>query len=170
MLPPKSTPASPKPRRASSLGALAGCPFHDLRMKLWAAGLRPTRQRMALGWLLFSKGDRHVTAETLQEEAHASQVSISLATIYNSLHQFTEAGLLRAIAIDGSRTYFDTNVSEHHHFLVEGTDNLVDIPQIAIDLERLPPPPPGKCIASVDVVIRLRDAAGDLQRDTPGTE
>lgn len=159
-MPSKDTPTLSKPRRAPAapLGALAGCPFHDIRMKLWSAGLRPTRQRMALGWLLFAKGDRHVTAEMLQEEAQASRVSISLATIYNSLHQFTQAGLLRAIAIDGSRTYFDTNVSEHHHFLVESTNTLIDIPQVAIDPKQLPDPPAGKSIARVDVIIRLRDA------------
>jgi Fur family transcriptional regulator, iron response regulator len=157
----KDSPTLQKPRRAAPaapLGALAGCPFHNVRMKLWAAGLRPTRQRMALGWLLFAKGDRHVTAENLQEEAQASRVSISLATIYNSLHQFTQAGLLREIAIDGSRTYFDTNVSEHHHFLVEGTNTLIDIPEVLIDQQKLPPPPPGKSIARVDVVVRLRDS------------
>ena len=153
----------PKPRRgatlraAAALGILAGCPFHDVRMKLFAAGLRPTRQRIALGWLLFAKGDRHLTAENLQEEAQASRVPISLATIYNSLNQFTEAGLLREIAIDGSRTYFDTNISDHHHFLVEGTNVLIDIPRVAVDFEGLPKPPAGKSIAGVDVIVRLRE-------------
>lgn len=140
------------------LGALRGCPFHELRMKLAAAGLRPTRQRIALGWLLFSKGDRHLTAENLHDEAQASNVSISLATIYNSLHQFTEAGLLRGIAVDGSRTYFDTNAAIHHHYLVEGSNVLIDIPQVAVDLLKLPPPPAGKLVAQVDVIVRLRDA------------
>src|SRR5579875_4026796 len=139
----------PAPRASAPLGKLAGCPFHDVRMKLCAAGLRPTRQRLALGWLLFAKGDRHLTAEILHEEAQASRVSISLATIYNSLHQFTQAGLLREIAIDGSRTYFDTNVSDHHHFLVEGTNALIDLPRIAIDPKELPEPPAGKRIARV---------------------
>jgi Fur family iron response transcriptional regulator len=106
---------------------------------------------------LFAKGDRHLTAENLQEEAQASRVSISLATIYNSLNQFTQAGLLREIAIDGSRTYFDTNVSDHHHFLVEGTNVLIDIPWVAVDYEGLPRPPAGKSIAGVDVIVRLRD-------------
>lgn len=147
--------AAARPR--ASLGALTGCPFHDLRAKLFAAGLRPTRQRIALGWLLFAKGDRHLTAEILHEEAQASRVSISLATIYNSLHQFTQAGLLREIAIDGSRTYFDTNVTEHHHFLVEAENLLIDIPKDSVDLPRLPPPPSGKCVARVDVIVRLRD-------------
>lgn len=159
----KGQPVSPKPRRGDAipavprLGTLAGCPFHDVRMKLCAAGLRPTRQRLALGWLLFAKGDRHLTAENLQEEAQASRVSISLATIYNSLNQFSQAGLLREIAIDGSRTYFDTNVTDHHHFLVEGTNVLIDIPRVAIDQEELPRPPAGKSISGVDVIIRLRE-------------
>jgi Fur family iron response transcriptional regulator len=144
-------------REKAPLGSLIGCPFHDLRVKLCAAGLRPTRQRIALGWLLFAKGDRHLTAEMLHEEAQASRVSISLATIYNGLHQFTEASLLREIAIDGSRTYFDTNIADHHHFLVEGANVLIDIPQVAVDLMRLPPPPAGKRIGQVEVIVRLRD-------------
>jgi Fur family transcriptional regulator, iron response regulator len=162
MVSPKDQSPSPRPRRgaeegAPPFGALAGCPFHEIRMKLCAARLRPTRQRMALGYLLFAKGDRHVTAENLQEEALASRVSISLATIYNSLHQFTLAGLLREVAIDGSRTYFDTNVSDHHHFLIDGSNALIDIPRIVVDPQEIPSPPPGKCIASVDVIVRLRD-------------
>ncbi|MGB8277182.1 MAG: iron response transcriptional regulator IrrA [Methylovirgula sp.] len=143
--------------RRNAIGALlAGCPVHELRAKLRAAGLRPTRQRVALGWLLFAKGDRHLTAEKLQEEAEGSRVPISLATIYNSLHQFTEAGLLREIAVDGSKTYFDTNVSHHDHFLVEGANTLIDIPQVAVDTLNLPPPPTGTQIARVEVVVRLR--------------
>lgn len=143
--------------RRNAIGALlAGCPVHELRAKLRAAGLRPTRQRVALGWLLFAKGDRHLTAEKLQDEAEASRVPISLATIYNSLHQFTESGLLREIAVDGSKTYFDTNVSHHDHFLVEGSNILIDIPQVAIDTLNLPAPPSGTQIARVEVVVRLR--------------
>jgi Fur family transcriptional regulator, iron response regulator len=143
--------------RRNAIGALlAGCPVHDLRAKLRAAGLRPTRQRVALGWLLFAKGDRHLTAEMLQEEAQSARVPISLATIYNSLHQFTDAGLLREIAVDGSKTYFDTNVSHHDHFLIEGNNTLIDIPQVAVDTLDLPTPPAGTEIARVEVVIRLR--------------
>lgn len=153
----RSTKSRRSAREKAPLGSLTGCPFHDLRVKLCAAGLRPTRQRIALGWLLFAKGDRHLTAEMLHEEAQASRVSISLATIYNGLHQFTEASLLREIAIDGSRTYFDTNITDHHHFLVEGANVLIDIPQVAVDLMRLPPPPAGKRIGQVEVIVRLRD-------------
>src|SRR5262249_39316565 len=87
-----------------------GCPFHDIRIRLREVGLRRTRQRLALGWLLFQKGDRHVTAELLHFGATRARVPVSLATVYNTLHQFTEAGLLREFAVDGSKTYFDTNV------------------------------------------------------------
>jgi Fur family iron response transcriptional regulator len=143
--------------RRNAIGALlVGCPVHELRAKLRAAGLRPTRQRVALGWLLFAKGDRHMTAEKLLEEAQAARVPISLATIYNSLHQFTGAGLLREIAVDGSKTYFDTNVSHHDHFLIEGSNTLIDIPRVAIDALDLPVPPQGMQIARVEVVVRLR--------------
>ncbi len=86
-------------------------------------GLRPTRQRMALGWILFAKGDRHITAEMLYEEATKAKVPVSLATVYNTLHQFTDVGLLRQVAVDGSKTYFDTNASQHHHFFVEGEND-----------------------------------------------
>ncbi|TDX67521.1 Fur family iron response transcriptional regulator [Methylosinus sp. sav-2] len=125
-----------------------------LRSRLMAAGMRPTRQRVALGGLLFGKGDRHVTAEKLFEEALAADLPVSLATVYNTLHQFTDVGLLREIAVDGARVYFDTNVSEHHHFLVEG-EGLVDIPGAHVDVASLPAPPPGMRIARVDVVVRL---------------
>src|SRR3954462_5193700 len=86
---------------------ITGCPGHDVKSMLRDVGLRPTRQRMALGWILFGKGDRHVTAEILYEEAVKAKVPVSLATVYNTLHQFTDVGLLRQVAVDGSKTYFD---------------------------------------------------------------
>jgi Fur family transcriptional regulator, iron response regulator len=134
----------------------SGCPFHDLRGKLRQAGLRPTRQRVGLGWLLFARGDRHVTAEVLFEEAAKARVPVSLATIYNTLHQFTQAGLLREVAVDGAKTYFDTNVSNHHHFFVEGENTLHDIEGHEVEVASLPEPPPGMEIARVDVIVRLR--------------
>ncbi len=136
-----------------------GCPIHQLRGRLRNAGLRPTRQRMALGWLLFAKGDRHVTAERLFEEASASRIALSLATVYNTLHQFTEAGLLREIAIDGSKTTFDTNVSDHHHFLLEDSSTVLDIPGSLIEVSGMPDIPEGMEVARVDVVVRLRKKA-----------
>src|SRR5881394_749657 len=136
--------------------ALTGCPWHDVKSMLRDAGLRPTRQRMALGWILFAKGDRHLTAEMLYEEASKAKVPVSLATVYNTLHQFTEVGLLRQVAVDGSKTYFDTNVSDHHHFFVEGENALVDIPNAQVMLDKLPHAPQGYEVARVDVVVRLR--------------
>jgi Fur family iron response transcriptional regulator len=120
------------------------------------AGLRPTRQRMALGWLLFAKGGRHLTAEMLYEEATKAKVPVSLATIYNTLHQFTDAGLLRQIAVDSAKTYFDTNVTDHHHFFVEGESAIVDIPKAGDILGTLPAAPEGYEIARVEVLVRLR--------------
>jgi Fur family iron response transcriptional regulator len=143
------------------LGALAptlrrGCPFSDLKDKLRRVGLRPTRQRVSLGWLLFGKGDRHITAEMLFEEATRARVPVSLATVYNTLHQFTEAGLLRQLAVDGSKAYFDTNPTEHHHFFIEGDDVLIDVPAEGVAVGALPEPPEGLEIAGVEVIVRLR--------------
>jgi Fur family transcriptional regulator, iron response regulator len=119
------------------------------------AGLRPTRQRVDLGRILFAKGHRHISAEDLHAEAERAGVRVSLATVYNTLHQFTEAGLLREIAIDGSRTYFDTNVDDHHHFFVEGEGRLIDVVG-EIGIDRLPRPPEGMEITAVEVVVRVR--------------
>jgi Fur family iron response transcriptional regulator len=124
--------------------------------KLREAGLRPTRQRVALASLLYAKGDRHLTVEELHAEAQDSGIDVSLATVYNTLHQFTEARMIRVLAVEGSRTYFDTNVSDHHHFFVEGRNEVLDIPQNNISINNLPAPPEGMEIAHVDVVIRLR--------------
>lgn len=136
--------------------ALNGCPWHDVKAMLREVGLRPTRQRMALGWILFGKGDRHITAEMLYEEATRAKVPVSLATIYNTLHQFTEVGLLRQVAVDGSKAYFDTNATAHHHFFVEGEDEVLDIPDTDVIIGKAPSPPEGYEISRVDVVVRLR--------------
>lgn len=127
-----------------------------IRAMLRQAGLRPTRQRLALAELLFDKGYRHLSAETLQQEALLAHVPVSLATIYNTLHQFTGVGMLREVAVDGSRTYFDTNTSDHHHFFIEDDNAVVDIDSGTIGAVRVPAPPPGFVISRVDVVVRLR--------------
>lgn len=124
-----------------------------LRARLKRAGLRPTRQRIALGSLLLGAGPRHVTAESLFEEARRAGAPLSLATVYNALRQFTAAGLLREIAIEGSRTHFDTNTAHHHHFMVDG--ELFDIGD-SIEIAGAPPPPEGMEVDRIDVVIRLR--------------
>jgi Fur family iron response transcriptional regulator len=129
---------------------------HSVDRKVRDAGLRPTRQRVALAELLFAKGDRHLSAEELHEEALAAGVPISLATVYNALHQFTQAGLLRILAMEGSRTYFDTNTSDHHHFFVEGENRVFDIETGPVTVGNLPAPPEGMEIVNVDVVVRLR--------------
>ena len=127
--------------------------------KLKEAGLRPTRQRIMLGSLLWSHGHRHLTAESLHSEAKVNRVKVSLATIYNTLHQFTDVGLLREIVVDGGRSYFDTNTEAHHHFLHEDTGMLEDIPADMVRLQDMPQAPAGKRIKSVDVVIRVSEDA-----------
>ncbi|MTI05258.1 transcriptional repressor [Roseibium denhamense] len=120
------------------------------------AGLRPTRQRVSLAEILYSKGDRHISAELLHEEAVSADVPVSLATVYNTLHQFTEAGLLREVAIDGNKTYFDTNVSDHHHFFIEGENRVIDIPGEGVGIGSIPHAPEGMEVVRVDVVVRVR--------------
>jgi Fur family iron response transcriptional regulator len=127
-----------------------------LAARLRAAGLRPTRQRTALAGLLFQDGSRHVSAEALHDEAIRAGFKVSLATVYNTLHQFTDAGLLREVTVNGSKTYFDTNVSDHHHFFIESEHNLVDIPDANSIVGELPQVPEGYEISRVDVVVRLK--------------
>src|SRR5262245_13071591 len=125
--------------------------------RLRAAGLRPTRQRLALGTLLFGSGhDRHVTAEQLHEEAGACGTRVSLATVYNALNQFTAAGLLREVLVGPGRLYFDTNLGDHHHFYIEDDGTLLDIPADKVSIARLPPAPQGMNVERVDVVVRVR--------------
>jgi Fur family iron response transcriptional regulator len=155
-LPSAARPAASPREQTRAWPDQSGCPFHDLRRKLRTAGLRPTRQRVGLGWLLFARGDRHVTAESLYEEAQSARVPVSLATVYNTLHQFRQAGLLREVAVDGAKTYFDTNTGDHHHFFVEGENRLYDIDGDKVGVASLPVPPEGMEIARVDVIVRLR--------------
>jgi Fur family iron response transcriptional regulator len=131
-------------------------PFAGTLRRLKAAGLRPTRQRLALGRLLFDAGDRHVTAEQLHGEAAAQGVKVSLATVYNTLNQFTESGLLREVVVDSGRSYFDTNIDDHHHFFYEADGALQDIPADDVTLAAIPAAPAGVEIARVDVIVRLR--------------
>jgi Fur family transcriptional regulator, iron response regulator len=130
-------------------------PFTNALELLRAARLRPTRQRLALARLLFEKGDRHVTAEQLHGEALAAAVPVSLATVYNTLHQFVAASLLREVVVNSGRSYFDTNVTDHHHFFYEDGGQLVDIPGEDVSLSGLPTPPAGSAIRRVDVIIRV---------------
>ena len=130
-------------------------PYSRAAQLLKSAGLRPTRQRLALARLLFGGGDRHVSAEQLHREAREGSVKVSLATVYNALHQFTEAGLVREVVVDSGRSYFDTNITDHHHFFFEESGELEDIPSEAVVLSRLPEPPEGAEVARIDVIVRL---------------
>jgi Fur family transcriptional regulator, iron response regulator len=127
----------------------------NVTRRLRDVGLRPTRQRCSLATLLFGKGDRHISAETLHEEANKAGVRVSLATIYNTLHQFQQAGLLRELAIEGQRSYFDTNTSNHNHFYIEDMGELIDIPGDCVRVDGLPEAPEGMRISHIDVVVRL---------------
>ena len=131
-------------------------PTSVLIERLRAVGLRPTRQRLALTRLLFAKGDRHVTAEQLHGEVLASAIPVSLATVYNTLHQFTDAGLLREVVVEPGRSYFDTNIADHHHFFCEAIGLLQDIPAQVLTVIGLPVPPAGTEIGSVEVIVRVR--------------
>lgn len=131
-------------------------PFADALRRLKKADLRPTRQRLALGKLLFDGGDRHVTAEHLHDEATRQNIRVSLATVYNTLNQFTAVGLLREVVVAPGRSYFDTNINDHHHFFYEDDGALEDIPGEAVTLAKLPEPPAGAMVQRVDVVVRLR--------------
>jgi Fur family iron response transcriptional regulator len=130
----------------------------SLADRLRAVGLRPTLQRLALGELLFARGDRHVCAENLHAEARAARMPVSLATVYNTLNQFTAAGLLREIAIEGDRSYFDTNTSNHFHFFDEQKHELMDIEVGGLTINGVPDAPAGKVIDRIDVIVRLKDA------------
>ena len=130
-------------------------PYSDVIEQLRSVGLRPTRQRLALAKLLFDGADRHTTAEQLHIEAQEAAIPVSLATVYNTLHQFTDVGLLREIAVDAARSYFDTNISDHHHFYFEDNGALQDIEDGQITVARVPAAPAGTQIERVDVVVRV---------------
>ncbi|MEM6905109.1 MAG: iron response transcriptional regulator IrrA [Pseudomonadota bacterium] len=124
---------------------------------LATAGLRPTKQRVALAELLIGDGmNRHVTAESLFDAVQASGTSVSLATVYNTLRSFTEAGLINEITVDGTRSYFDTNVSDHAHFHFED-GRIMDASRGPVPMASIPDLPEGYEISKIDVVIRLRE-------------
>ncbi len=123
--------------------------------RLQSAGLRATPKRIAIGGLLFDGLDRHVTADNVAVMARKNGVRVSLATVYNTLNQFVSAGLMKRITLDTDRTYFDTNVSDHHHLFFEDNGVLHDIPGDSIRVEGLPEIPAGSKISSVEVIVRM---------------
>jgi Fur family iron response transcriptional regulator len=131
-----------------------------LAARLRSHGMRPTRQRLELAHLMFDAGDRHLSAESLHAEAAAAGVDVSLATVYNTLNQFTAAGLLREVAIEGHKAYFDTNTSNHFHYYLEPEGRLIDIPTEEITVSGLPEPPEGMAVSRVDVIVRLERKRG----------
>ena len=131
-------------------------PNETAAARLRQAGLRPTRQRNELAKLLFRDGHRHLTAETLHAEAVAQGIKVSLATVYNTLHQFTRAGLLLQVVVDPTRSYFDTNTIDHQHFYCEDEGVLTDIPGSGVTVAALPTPPIGMEVKRVDVVVRVQ--------------
>ena len=134
-------------------------PYTQVLDRLKTAGLRPTRQRMALAKLLLEAGDRHLTAEQLHCEAIAAGIKVSLATVYNTLHQFTEVKLLREVVVESGRAYFDTNTTDHHHIYYEDNGDLQDIPQGVIAVSNLPEIPENATIERVDVIVRVRKSS-----------
>lgn len=134
-------------------------PFAAVLERLRVADLRPTRQRLALARLLLEGGDRHVTAEQVHSEAAAGGIRVSLATVYNTLHQFTRAGLVREVVVEAGRSYFDTNVSDHHHLFFEENGRLVDVPAAQVDVRGLPDLPPGVEVSRIDVILRASTKA-----------
>ncbi len=121
------------------------------------SGLRPTRQRVAIAARLMGDGQhRHVTAESLFADVLKAGESISLATVYNTLRTFCDAGLVQEVTVDGARSYFDTNTHDHPHFYWEDEHRLSDAPHNDLVISTLPSAPAGTEIASVDVIIRLR--------------
>ncbi len=139
-------------------------PYTSLIERLREAGLRPTRQRLALARLLFDGGDRHVTAEQLYAEARREEIPVSLATIYNTLNQFRKMGLLREVVVDSGRSWFDTNLDDHHHFFHEVSGTLTDVRTEDLAVKGLPTIPAGMEVDRVDVIVRIRDS-----RQKPGS-
>ena len=139
------------------MGVMKDRPFTPMLERLRDAGLRPTRQRLALARLLFEGGNRHVTAEQLHAEARGEEIPVSLATIYNTLNQFRKAGLLREVVVDSGRSWFDTNLEDHHHFFHEATGALTDFEAEGLAVEGVPRAPAGTEIDRVEVIVRLRD-------------
>ena len=123
--------------------------------KLSANGIRPTKQRMILAKLLFEKGKRHISAEDLFDEVRNEDRKISLATIYNTLKQFTSLGLIREIVVDQNKSLYCTNKENHYHLYIEDENKVIDIPTKNIDLN-IPSIPACLKLHDVDVIVRIR--------------
>ena len=129
--------------------------FDDIKNLLKSAGLRPTRQRLVIGRILFEGANLHFTPEDLHAELVNEGFKVSLSTVYNNLHKFTSAGLLREVVVESGKTFFDSNTTSHHHFFEEDTGSLYDISEDEILIQNVPAPPKGLLISGVDVVVRV---------------
>lgn len=138
------------------------------KRRLRAAGLRPTRQRLLILSLLIDTGPRHVTAENLFQESRQAGISVSLATIYNMLNQFTQVGLLGEVVVGSGQSYFDTDSRSHFHYFDKSAGEIFDIPPGVVTISHPVDPPPGKVIERIDVVVRIKNE--EEAGSTPATE
>ena len=123
--------------------------------KIEQSGIRPTKQRRILAKILFEKGDRHISAENLFDEVKKEDRKISMATIYNTLKQFTSLGLIREIVVDQNKSLYCTNNKSHYHLYIEDEGKIHDIPTENINLD-IPSIPACLTLHSIDVIVRVR--------------
>jgi len=118
-------------------------------------GIRPTKIRKAIAGLLFDGHDKHVTVDDVIDMARLAEVKTSVASVYNTLNQFAAAGLLRRVTVEQGKAFFDTNLTDHHHFFYEDEDRLEDIPTGSIQVSGLPKLPEGRSVKAIDVTVRI---------------
>jgi len=131
----------------------------DIFTKLRTSGLRPTKQRVEIARFLFEREKTfHFTVESLNNLLEKKTAfKFALATIYNTVHAFKNAGHLSEVEVKGNKTYFDTNVSNHHHFYDSETSELIDIDASEVIIQKIPKAPNGKKIKNVEVFINLKN-------------
>ena len=131
--------------------------FNQYIYKLRSAGLKPNKQRLLISKLLFGRKETfHFTVENLAKMIKKNlKTKISLATIYNTVNAFKKKGYLKEVPLEGNKTYFDTNISSHHHFYDEDTEKLIDINNEKISVRNIPDFPLGKSIKGVEITIRI---------------
>jgi len=144
--------------------------YGEAMRRLKGAGLRPTRQRLSILSLLLETAPRHVTAEELFQETRQAGIPVSLATVYNTLNQFTQAGLMGEVVVGSGQSYFDTDPSSHCHYFDKSTGEIYDIPSNVVTITHMPEPPPGKVIERVDVVVRIKSARPSRKDDSLAAE
>tara|TARA_B100000686_G_C15782760_1_gene475812 strand:- start:32 stop:481 length:450 start_codon:yes stop_codon:yes gene_type:complete len=129
--------------------------YNNAINKLEKKGIRATKQRRILAKLIFDKGKRHISAENLFDEVKKEERKISMATIYNTLKQFTSLGLIREIVVDQNKSLYCNNNQSHYHLYIEDESKVVDIPTKNIDLN-IPSIPACLQLHNIDVIVRIR--------------